>query len=73
MMKSRGGRLCPRGRDAKAERCHIVLVEASGEQTRLTAWRSRLVRTIRTECLDWLLMLNQQYLDGALEPFVLAA
>jgi putative transposase len=30
----------------------------------------RFVRTARTECLDWLLVLNQQHLERILEVFV---
>jgi transposase InsO family protein len=30
----------------------------------------RFVRTVRTECLDWLLILNQQHLEGTLSTFV---
>ena len=30
----------------------------------------RFVRTVRTECLDWLLLLNQQHLEGAVGAFV---
>ena len=30
----------------------------------------RFVRTVRTECLDWLLILNQQHLEGAVAAFV---
>ena len=30
----------------------------------------RFVRTVRTECLDWLLILNQQHLERILEVFV---
>jgi transposase InsO family protein len=30
----------------------------------------RFVRTVRTECLDWLLLLNQQHLEGAVGTFV---
>jgi putative transposase len=30
----------------------------------------RFVRTIRTECLDWLLILNQEHLEGAAATFV---
>jgi len=31
----------------------------------------RFVRTVRTECLDWLLILNQQYLETTLSTFVM--
>ena len=30
----------------------------------------RFVRTVRTECLDWLLILNQRHLEGTLASFV---
>jgi hypothetical protein len=30
----------------------------------------RFVRTVRSECLDWLLILNQQHLEGVLAVFV---
>ena len=30
----------------------------------------RFVRTVRAECLDWLLMLNQEHLAGILAAFV---
>jgi transposase InsO family protein len=30
----------------------------------------RFVRTARSECLDWLLILNQQHLERVLEVFV---
>jgi transposase InsO family protein len=30
----------------------------------------RFVRTVRTECLDWLLILNQQHLENARTAFV---
>ena len=30
----------------------------------------RFVRTVRSECLDWLLILNQQHLERVLEVFV---
>ena len=31
---------------------------------------ARFVRTVRTECLDWLLLLNQQHLEHAVTAFV---
>ena len=37
---------------------------------RPTAVAERFVRTVRTECLDWLLVLNQQHLERILEVFV---
>jgi putative transposase len=34
------------------------------------ALAKRFVRTVRTECLDWLLILNQAHLEGVVAAFV---
>jgi transposase InsO family protein len=37
---------------------------------RANAYAERWVRTVRTECLDWLLILNQRHLDRVLRVYV---
>ena len=34
------------------------------------AYAERWVRTVRTECLDWLLILNQRHLEAVLRVYV---
>jgi transposase InsO family protein len=52
----------------RAENIEIVRIPFRAPQANGVA--ERFVRTIRTECLDWLLVLNQQHLEGALASFV---
>jgi transposase InsO family protein len=37
---------------------------------RANAYAERWVRTVRTECLDWLLILNQRHLERVLRVYV---
>jgi putative transposase len=37
---------------------------------RVHAYAERWVRTVRTECLDWLLILNQRHLERVLRVYV---
>ena len=37
---------------------------------RANAYAERWVRTVRTECLDWLLILNQRHLEAVLRVYV---
>jgi len=52
----------------RTERIEIVLTPFRTPQANGVA--ERFVRTVRTECLDWLLILNQPHLQGILTAFV---
>src|SRR6202030_2598025 len=52
----------------RSERMEIIRTPFRAPQANGVA--ERFVRTVRSECLDWLLILNQQHLERALEVFV---
>ena len=49
---------------------HIEIVRIPFRAPQANGVAERFVRTVRTECLDWLLVLNQQRLEGAPASFV---
>jgi hypothetical protein len=67
-----------RDRDQKFTESFDEVFRAEGIESVRTPYRvpqangvaERFVRTVRTECLDWLLVLNQQHLDHAIAAFV---
>jgi putative transposase len=48
----------------------IEIVRTPYRAPRANGVAERFVRTVRTECLDWLLLLNQQHLEDAVGAFV---
>jgi transposase InsO family protein len=52
----------------QAENIELVRIPFRAPQANGVA--ERFVRTVRTECLDWLLILNQQHLERTLSTFV---
>ncbi len=48
----------------------IRIVKTPVRAPRANAIAERFVRTVRTECLDWLLILNRRHLEGALRVYV---
>ncbi len=67
-----------RDRDSKFTTGFDEVFQAQGIEVALTPFRTphangvaeRFVRTVRAECFDWLLMLNQEHVDGTLSTFV---
>ena len=67
-----------RGRDQKftdgfdevfrSERIEVIRTPFRAPQANGVA--ERFVRTVRTECLDWLMILNQPHLERTLEAFI---
>ncbi len=65
-------------RDPKWSRAVVGFLEREGVRVIRTparapncnAYAERFVRTARSECLDWLLILNQHHLERSLEVFV---
>jgi transposase InsO family protein len=48
----------------------IAIVRTPSRAPQANGVAERVVRTVRTECLDWLLILNQPHLEDALTSFV---
>jgi hypothetical protein len=48
----------------------VVPTPTFAEAAPTASLAERFVRTARSECLDWLLILNQQHLERVLEVFV---
>jgi transposase InsO family protein len=67
-----------RDRDSKYTRSFDAVFAADGIRTILTPYRSpkanafaeRWVRTVRTECLDWILALGRRHLERVLREYV---
>jgi putative transposase len=67
-----------RDRDSKFTRDFDIVLASEGikiirtpvRAPRANAIAERFVRTARTECLDWLLILNQRHLESVLRVFV---
>jgi transposase InsO family protein len=65
-------------RDSKFTAGFDEVFQAQGIEVALTPFRTpqangvaeRFVRTVRAECFDWLLMLNQEHVDGTVSAFV---
>jgi transposase InsO family protein len=49
---------------------HIEIVRTPFRTPQANGGAERFVRTVRTECLDWLLILSQQHLEGVLTSFI---
>jgi transposase InsO family protein len=49
---------------------HIEVRRTPFRAPQANAVAERFVRTVRTECLDWLLILNRQHLEGVTAAFV---
>ena len=58
------------GFDAVFERQNIRVVRTPIQTREANAIAERFVRTARTECLDWLLILNARRLERALTVFI---
>jgi len=73
-----GMRFLIRDRDSKYSRPFDEVFRSEGIRIVKTAVRApkanaiaeRFVRTVRSECLDWLLILNRRHLEGALRVYV---
>jgi transposase InsO family protein len=48
----------------------IRIVETPVRSSKANAIAQRFVHTLRTECLDWLLLLNRRHLEHVLRVFV---
>ena len=48
----------------------IEIIKAPVRAPKANAIAERFIRTIRTECLDWLLIVNQRHLERVLRIFV---
>jgi len=67
-----------RDRDAKFPACFDEVFASEGIRTikttvrspRANAYAERWVRTVRTECLDWVLVLGRRHLNGILHEYV---
>ena len=58
------------GFDAVFEAEHIRIVRTPVQAPQANAIAERFVRTARSECLDWLLILNARHLERALTVFI---
>ena len=58
------------GFDAVFEVEHIRMVRTPIQAPQANAFAERFVRTARSECLDWLLILNARHLERALTVFI---
>jgi putative transposase len=71
-------RLLVRGRDSKFTAAFDAVLAALGIEVvqtpvrapRANAYAARWVATVRRECLDWLLMVNEGHLRGVIEQYV---
>jgi transposase InsO family protein len=67
-----------RDRDSKYTSSFDAVFSTDGAEVILTpirapqanAWRERWVRTVRTECLDWTLVLGRRHLERVLREYV---
>src|ERR1019366_5376440 len=48
----------------------IRVIKTPVRSPRANAFAERWVRTVRTECLDWTLVLGRRHLDGVLREYV---
>jgi putative transposase len=48
----------------------ITVIETPIRAPQANAYAERFVRTIRAECLDWLLILGRRHLEGVLRAYV---
>ena len=48
----------------------IAIVKTPGRAPKANAVAERFVRTVRSECLDWLLILNRRHLERVLRVYV---
>lgn len=77
-LEDRGTRFVIRDRDSKYSGAFDEVFRTNGIQIVRTPVRApqanaiaeRFVRTVRTECLDWLLILNRRHLEHVLRVFV---
>ena len=73
-----GRRFLVRDRDSKFPLAFDVVFRSAASKVirtpvkapRANAYAERWVRTVRTECLDWLLILNQRHLEAVLRVYV---
>jgi putative transposase len=73
-----GRRFLVRDRDSKFPRAFDEVFRSAASKVirtpvrapRANAYAERWVRTVRTECLDWLLILNQRHLERVLRVYV---
>jgi transposase InsO family protein len=72
------GRFLVRDRDSKFTRAFdevfrdeaIRMLRTPVRAPRANAYAERWVRTVRTECLDWLLIVNRTHLERVLRVYV---
>jgi transposase InsO family protein len=77
-LSDQGVRILTRDRDSKYSRTFDEVFDTEGIRTAKTPVRApkanaiaeRFVRTVRAECLDWLLILNRRHLERVLRIYV---
>jgi putative transposase len=60
----------PRALDEVFRSAASKVIRTPVKAPRANAYAERWVRTVRTECLDWLLILNQRHLERVLRVYV---